>query len=261
MNKELESSKRLKKVIFVMFVVIIVFIVTPLIISFVIQYNKLPWIDRNNDWIGFWGSYLGGLITLAGVILTTRYNRERDNESYRARVKPFLYIQSEERGPRTYNSYNDKVLALTYQSTGSKSPDNLKADEIVFGTIGIYDKLLNTGVGPAIDVNINKTTFIDKIEEVQTVANEIIIVNDEKKFCITFNKVIVNIKDSLKSASFSDKYKFIIKVEFRFKDILGNSYMQEAIYQLVVEKKDEEVDGYPVLSRIENPILIKLKAI
>jgi len=57
---------------------IIIFIVSILIIPFIVNILvSIPSLithDTSNSWIGFWGSYLGGFVTVVGVYITIDYS-------------------------------------------------------------------------------------------------------------------------------------------------------------------------------------------
>lgn len=70
--------------------IIIAFLLSPVIVAFCVSSYWLPWpeIESHNDWIGFWGSYLGtiigGAITLIVLWRTIESNKkEREAEEKR----------------------------------------------------------------------------------------------------------------------------------------------------------------------------------
>lgn len=58
-----------------------------IVVAVVTSINKLP-ISTSNDWIGYWGAVLGGLITLAGVKITINESKKAAEESRNQLVLP-----------------------------------------------------------------------------------------------------------------------------------------------------------------------------
>ncbi len=74
MKKFLKNNKIILKIGIVIFIIIII-VVIPLLVNFIVlKENYIYEIAKDNDWIGFLGSYIGsivgGILTLLGVILT-----------------------------------------------------------------------------------------------------------------------------------------------------------------------------------------------
>ena len=72
------------------FGIVIVAIVTPLVVAILISIPGIKWIEVSNDWIGFWGSYLGsilgGIITLLVLAETLKDSREMKERDRRQAI-------------------------------------------------------------------------------------------------------------------------------------------------------------------------------
>ncbi|WP_155008747.1 hypothetical protein [Priestia megaterium] len=72
-------------------IVLVVF--SPIVINFIVK--SKPWFGveaaDNNDWIGFYGSYIGGIITLIALVVTIRYTNHQYKDQDRKRVQPYIY--------------------------------------------------------------------------------------------------------------------------------------------------------------------------
>lgn len=62
---------------------LMVFIIfgVPMIINYIGNYITVRTKANFGEWLGFWGSYLGGVITLAGVWLAFHLNRQQEIEN------------------------------------------------------------------------------------------------------------------------------------------------------------------------------------
>lgn len=84
----MEKKLKFKKVYLLIILIIIILIAIPFVLGVLIPKESLiPNLSQSNDWIGFWGSYtggiLGGLCTLTVMYFTrkdTRYIQEENKE-------------------------------------------------------------------------------------------------------------------------------------------------------------------------------------
>lgn len=68
----------MKKRILLIAVFIFGIIIIPVIVDWCIIGNEFPSNVSNEDWIAFFGGYIGGVFTLAGVLLTLHYYRTQE---------------------------------------------------------------------------------------------------------------------------------------------------------------------------------------
>lgn len=68
----------MKKRILLIAVFILGIIIIPVIVDWCIIGNEFPSNVSNEDWIAFLGGYIGGIFTLAGVLLTLHYYRTQE---------------------------------------------------------------------------------------------------------------------------------------------------------------------------------------
>ncbi|HBF0730817.1 TPA: hypothetical protein KNO10_004033 [Clostridioides difficile] len=78
--KDIKESLQEKPVRWILGVAIIAIIIIPLIVTFTISVrNPIFSFNESNGWLGFWGSYLGGILgglaTLMAVVITTNQTR------------------------------------------------------------------------------------------------------------------------------------------------------------------------------------------
>ena len=52
-------------------------------------------IETDNDWIGYYGAILGGVLTLIGVYITINDNKSGQEEEFRKTIMPVFFIKKE----------------------------------------------------------------------------------------------------------------------------------------------------------------------
>lgn len=62
-------------------IAILVFVFIPLCIAFLVSFNFIN-TDTTNEWIGFWGGYLGSIIGVLSTLIVFKYTILRDKEVY-----------------------------------------------------------------------------------------------------------------------------------------------------------------------------------
>lgn len=146
----------------ILLVIIIIFL--PFIIY---RENLLGFI--NNDLtlslIGYYGSIIGGSLTLVGVAWTIRYEKESQIDGYRIQYKPFVYS-------------NDEILFGKHESSAeilNKTNNEYESKESVI----IEFNIINSGRGEAINVEIIASSDLfhtkqEKIEELPSGAEKTI---------------------------------------------------------------------------------------
>ncbi|CCL20359.1 TPA: hypothetical protein ACKOO2_003604 [Clostridioides difficile] len=100
--KDIKESFQKKPIGWIFGVLIIAIIIIPLIVTFTISVrNPIFSFNESNGWLGFWGSYLGGILgglaTLMAVVITTNQTRviqEENKEETREIQKENKNIQN-----------------------------------------------------------------------------------------------------------------------------------------------------------------------
>ena len=91
-------------------IVIAVSIITPIIIGFGVSQDILNDWTNDNDWIGFWGSYVGTLIG-SGITLLVLWSTLEDNKHAREREEKLSYYNNLIETIATYLADADNYLA------------------------------------------------------------------------------------------------------------------------------------------------------
>ncbi|HBF9359880.1 TPA: hypothetical protein KO307_003103 [Clostridioides difficile] len=92
--KDIKESFQKKPIGWISGVLIIAIIIIPLIVTFTISVrNPIFNFNESNGWLGFWGSYLGGILgglaTLVAVVITTNQTRkiQEDNTTETRKIQ------------------------------------------------------------------------------------------------------------------------------------------------------------------------------
>ena len=133
-----------KKIIFIIFVSLLVVILLPITIDWLIIGNNFPSNISNSDWVGFFGGYVGALlgavVSLFGIIATIKYTNEQNKIDRELQVRPYCSIRY---------VHDDKIVGtnkvLAELPIGCEPEEN---DGPVCVNI-LYIK--NIGLGPAIE--------------------------------------------------------------------------------------------------------------
>ena len=60
----------------------------------VFSYMSVYFKDVSSDaWLGFWGSVLGSIVTMLGIIITIRFERKKDETARKQQAQPILMLQ------------------------------------------------------------------------------------------------------------------------------------------------------------------------
>lgn len=133
------------KVLILLFVILL--IIVPLIVYGLALFPLFP-AGKNNDWAGFWGSYIGALlgaaITLWGVNLTLQETQNQFREDKRIEHSPYIEVYLCNEDDDTEKVCEDFVLMI------SKEP---RIEE------KLLIKVRNIGLGPALDVILDEVSF------------------------------------------------------------------------------------------------------
>lgn len=117
------------------------------------------------DWLGFWGSYLGGFVTLAGVYLAFYLERKRNVEE-RFLDRYFLILEAKLWCAVVMNSENEKILSSEWLESRYS-----KLDEIAL-EISEISKEFNNMVQELALALMEVSTVQNKLESNEDVHNE-----------------------------------------------------------------------------------------
>ena len=79
------NNKLLKNVLIIIIIFTIILMIADLVN--ITQYIK---INPNNDWLGYIGAIIGGLLTLVGVLMTINYENKKRKEELSIQFKPII---------------------------------------------------------------------------------------------------------------------------------------------------------------------------
>lgn len=177
--------------------------------------NPLLKAETDNDWIGFFGGYLGaligGLTTFSGVLLTIRYTKEQEAENNRLTVLPYI----------SADYINNKInkQADSYISFGN-TDEGMQQSEVCGNLI-----LSNIGLGTAVNFSITDCKFDGK-DINQSIFFDALTINQSKNLNISIR---LPIEDS-SQINEANSHLFVRNIPFtmnlKFNDFLNNMYEQ-----------------------------------
>lgn len=127
----------MKRKIFI--IIVIVLVALPLLLNFILSLEtpfNAPVLGKGPDWLLFWGSYLGGILT-AAIGFATLYYMIEHNKSQE--IEQFRDAQARE----LQNELIKRVSSLNYNSIGRILPrlvNGVSKDEIVRELCSLVDK-------------------------------------------------------------------------------------------------------------------------
>lgn len=245
----------------ILFVIVVIFVFIPIVIATISATNVFKWMNSDNDWIGFWGSYLGGIFTLAGVFATITYTKSMENEKQKLLIRPYLTI--EEAG-----SFPAKKplppIGIDIDFCDSESNNN----GIFIGNLSIIKMISNIGLGSAIQCRVSDFSIENRKIHGSTQTASAMAVNDSIILEIQFNNINVS-KDDISNRLMSDLMEIVekrksnsyeVKVEFsftiHFEDLIGTKLKQKVVFYRNVPA-DIPVSIYQAnmsLHQVEKPI-------
>lgn len=251
-----------------LFGLIILFFVAPFIINFIVSTPSLVGfitVDKQDIWIGFYGSILGGILTLLGVAWTIKHSdsiREEDcrkheeelKEEYEkrdleikrnlmAQYKPILnisfysnFITEEPFGVSIYKDYYiQNYVNLSYDEIDSQSK------RMVISLL-----VLNIGRGEARKVKIKSVVISADGEQWETLMreyNEIYIGNGIN---INFYKVL-NEKEWEQYKNQILKQPVLMRLQIDYEDLVGGQHSLESFVKICrfIQMKNEDGEFIP----------------
>lgn len=212
-------------------ITILLLIFSPIFINSIV--SSKPWfgikVADNNDWIGFYGSYIGGLITLIALVVTIGYTTWQYKDQDRKRVQPYITLKRthEEKFVYGENVSGEEELYLTAILSEKKQGDA----DIYFEHLFLSGEAINIGLGTAINVTIEDISFDNRIFEEGTSKVHAIAVGDRTHFTIAFSELVIENKflsEEYLEIEKSGEVPYIhMSFVIRFDDMLGNTYIQK----------------------------------
>ncbi|MFK4389888.1 hypothetical protein ABH916_001816 [Peribacillus frigoritolerans] len=220
-------------------IAILLLIFSPIIINYIV--NNKPWfgieVADNNDWIGFYGSYIGGLITLIALVVTIGYTTWQYKDQDRKRVQPYITIKKFQNTflRKESNSIEEDIGVYAHLSE-KKQVDTV----IYFEELDLCGEVQNIGLGTAVNIALEGISLDNKKIEHGASKYHAIAVGDQVSFRIFLSEVAIETK------FLSNEYIAIKKKEnvpqihmyfvILYDDMLGNTYTQKAKAKLHVLK-------------------------
>ena len=217
-------------------VILVIIIVIPLIMDWIIIGNHIPSNISNEAWVGFLGSYIGSLCTMAAVYITIVDNNKKlreqhdiqeiqDKEQKRLNVRPYLDTRAIYFGYDVNVHSNDRVFYIEDDVTKDCHYDitSTEKEHIKIVNRNKYSKRLY--INYAIR-NIGAGSAVDMIVRVNGYKESLAIAKDEtvQLLCIV----------TLKDVRLSD-----IKIKLSFTDIENRGrYVKEEIIHIVPNEED-----------------------
>ncbi|MFB4165326.1 hypothetical protein ACE1TI_16335 [Alteribacillus sp. JSM 102045] len=260
----------MKKVKLFLCLLIILVIFSPIIVNSIIVSPTTHGfkVVNNNDWISFYGSIIGGLITLVGVALTIVYTSYQNREQDRKGIKPYISITQLYK-----NSIKDEVAHLTNDDykiglIAMVNNEKRSANDLMIDELSFYGFIKNIGIGTAINIQfVNMWIENKKISCGCTNVKNSLEVGAMDFFRIELFNIVVEDKD------LSAKYKKMLNdiesvkfpnIHFRFdiiyEDMLGNKYKQHSEIEVQIIDRGEEKKRFNVLfDNVSHPKEINTK--
>ena len=203
--------------------ILLVIITAPIILAVLVSLPIFKSIAVNNDWIGFWGAYLGGLFTLLGVIITIKYYRYSFEEERRMSVIPYISITNSEKECLEHKN----IIGLDYVFSNLSHNDSLYNIET--------NKLaINIGLGPAIDCFIDDI-IINGNRGIDTNKKSEVMIKERFIFHLGLYGVPLPVKNEVNNEMDS---KEELMFNLRYSDILGNKYKQKIVMEVFTNNSD-----------------------
>jgi hypothetical protein len=179
-----------------------IIIIIPIIINLIMKIN-IGLAVQQNDWIGFFGGYVGGIFTLIGVLLTIDYYRKQEKEDKRISIMP--YIKAKQRSLVAVDeAIDENVINLAYYS------EHKNANESSNEAGGILFDLENIGLGTAVDIKFSNTLLLGSTADMPFLSMK---VNDKEHIYI---KIYIG-------SSYLGNFR---SIPVYYYDLFGNKYRQ-----------------------------------
>lgn len=210
------------------------------IFSYMSAYFK----DVTSDaWLGFWGSVLGSMVTMLGIIITIRFERKKDEIARKQQAQPILMLQHRKR--------DDEQNQGDYKSSYHISFCSYKGSELKYDIIEyqLPDIILrNVGFNAAINIEI--MFFVDGMKSCSCSGLDYLPPNEYEAIKVVseyykqeISKIFTDIqykkKDGFMHAYFANAYSNLRKelhdkivfvarnkgnLTIKYQDVYGNEY-------------------------------------
>lgn len=158
------KAKEKAVLLITLFLVVLLFVIMVLVkpinflfgqMKIVFSYLRVYFKDVSSDaWLGFWGSVLGSIVTMLGIIITIRFERKKDEIARKKQAQPILMLQHRKR--------DDEQNQNNYKSSYYIDFCSLKGKELEYNIIeSQLPDLILRNVGFNAAINIELLFFID----------------------------------------------------------------------------------------------------
>lgn len=261
------------KYIYLIILLVVMIVLAPILINFIVS-SASPFgisIAKKNDWIAFYGSYMGGIITLVGVSLTILYTLYQYKDQDRKRVKPYISItqllKTEYRNDisKLGLTDNDYEMGLaTFLGETISLPNDLLVEEL-----SLYGIIKNIGIGTAVKIKIINIKLEKRILEYgYTNTYHALEVGGKVYFLIEFFKTVISYNDlgeEYKTSILKDQGNeevselpnIYLYFDVTYEDLMGNRYVQHAKSKVQVIDYEKGKSFNLLFDTISTPELIK----
>lgn len=222
-------------------------------VSFLIEQmkNSISYVRTNlsevssDAWLGFWGSVLGSIVTMLGIIITIRFERKKDELSRKQQAQPILMLQHRKR--------DDAQTQSDYKSSYDINFCSYKGDELGYDKFELQlpDIILrNVGFNAAINIDLlfeidgwksQSGSELDYLPSNEYEAIKTVVEFYKQEIDKIFNNIQYRKKSdagiihayfaiaySKLKREFHDKIKFVAgkngKLTIKYQDVYGNEY-------------------------------------
>lgn len=217
--KESDSLSRLVNIILILILVAPISVYgLSIIMKSIFKIFNVPIISDSNAWISFYGSILGGAITLFAVMFTLSFEREKGKKDKALSLLPTIEVSHEYM--EKSNEFADEYTKLTNTIKNIEETFGTSAVILIKPITSIY-KITNTSKNIIRDLKIVTAKIIIENNEYKLYPiykNEIpniILDNQVCMFDILVNAIINSIKDDpiVNTKNYID-FKIIIQIEY-----------------------------------------------
>lgn len=180
----------------------------PFFVKYIVLMKTQFRVAQSNDWIGFYGSYMGGLATLLGIWLTLGYYRNKDLEDGRRESdKTKLSIRPYFKVTNVTDFQNVEYHTVQFKSA---EPYDIMKD------VSCKFEIQNVGLGTAVDITFTRLYTYEKTVLAPTLTIQ---VGAKDYIEVTANGNISN---------FSGNTFLTVN----YADLMGNRYEQDIIIKV-----------------------------
>lgn len=243
---------------------------SPIIINWVVASG--PWFgiipSANNDWIGFFGDYLGSAITAGSLIITILYTTWQYKDQDRKRIQPYLSIKQLHKSKFLDETINITTDQYRIGAIGLFSEKNKAGKDggIYFESLELHGEVSNIGIGTAINISIKDISIENRIfmngntlhaMNIGDIAYFRIIFNDIFLASESLSDIFINSQNDSRETS-QEIPRLKMKFKLIYSDMLGNNYTQNALVDIQVIKERSSI-VYPniLFQNMTFPELIK----